>query len=146
MIPPPETSNTGVAHGAWGETMAVRFLRQRGYEIRARNVRPCRWDRRLEIDIVAYDKRHDILVFVEVKQHKTRSIYACRLQSITKHKKELLRKACRAYLARTHWQAAYRFDVIEVFGVPEAKELPVLDHIERVPLFVAESQYVNWAE
>ena len=71
MSAPRREPNVGVAHGAWGEDVAAAHLRLRGYEIVARNVRPCRWDARLEIDIIAYDKAHDVMVFVEVGNHKS---------------------------------------------------------------------------
>ncbi len=140
------SENVSVAHGKWGENLAVRYLHRQGYEIRARNVRPCRWDKRLEIDIIAYDRNCQLLIFVEVKQHAARSRYACRLQCIDKHKKELLRKACRAYLAQLHWQAGYRFDVIEIYGTPEDAQSVEIDHISRVQLFARPDTYVNWAE
>ena len=69
-----ETSNVGVRHGEWGEDVAVEFLRVHGYEIVDRNVRPCSRDRRLEIDVVAYDRMYDVMAFVEVKQHAAKSV------------------------------------------------------------------------
>ncbi len=142
---PPE-KNVGVRHGAWGEEVAAEFLRRKGFEISARNVRPCKWDRRLEIDLIARQKRGDLLVFVEVKQHKCRTPYDTRLRSITRHKKDLLRKACRAYLAQSRWRGAYRFDVIEVFGFPGMTGRAEVDHVERVRLFATRERYVNWSE
>ena len=38
----PKVPNVGVEHGAWGEDVAVEYLRVHGYEIVDRNVRPCR--------------------------------------------------------------------------------------------------------
>ena len=93
-----EAPNVGVEHGAWGEDVAVEYLRIHGYEIVDRNVHPCRRDRRLEIDVIAYDRMFDVMAFVEVKQHARRSPYARRLQSVTRHKKDLLRRACRTWL------------------------------------------------
>ena len=52
----PKAPNVGVEHGAWGEDVAVEYLRVHGYEIVDRNVRPCRRDQRLEIDVIAYDR------------------------------------------------------------------------------------------
>ena len=59
--------NVGVEHGAWGEDVAVEYLRIHGYEIVDRNVHPCRRDQRLEIDVIAYDRMFDVMAFVEVK-------------------------------------------------------------------------------
>ncbi len=144
MALPENKTNVGVSHGAWGEQIAVAFLKRKGFELVAQNVRPCRWDRRLEIDLVVQNKKDNLLVFVEVKQHKERTPYDRRLRSITKHKKDLLRKACRAWLAQNRWTGAYRFDVIEVFGAPEEPTLLEVDHIERVQLFTTNERYVNW--
>ena len=81
---PRETDNVGVLHGLWGEAVAVDYLRSHGYEIVDRNSRPVVRDERLEIDIVAWDRRKDEMVFVEVKQHTGPSPYARRLQSVNK--------------------------------------------------------------
>lgn len=146
MSAPRREPNVGVAHGAWGEDVAAAHLRLRGYEIVARNVRPCRWDARLEIDIIAYDKAHDVMVFVEVKQHRQRAARARRLQSVTREKKRRLRTACRAWLRRNRWRGAYRFDVVEVYGEPGMSGRAEVDHVERVALFVDAARFVNWSE
>lgn len=146
MPRPRKSANVGVAHGSWGEDVATEYLRVRGFEILERNVRPCPWDARLEIDIVAYLKGSDTLVFVEVKQHKSRDERQTRLRSITRRKKELLRRAFRTWLRRNHWHGAYRFDVIEVYGVPEAGRKAEIDHLERVQIFVKDERYVNWCD
>ena len=56
----PKVPNVGVEHGVWGEDVAVEYLRVHGYEIVDRNVRPCRRDQRLEIDVIAYDRMYDL--------------------------------------------------------------------------------------
>ena len=73
MPQPPDTANEGVRRGRWGEDVAVEHLRSLGYVVVDRNARPCRWDRRLELDVVVYDRSRDMMVFVEVKQHKSRT-------------------------------------------------------------------------
>ncbi|MBO7482867.1 MAG: YraN family protein [Kiritimatiellae bacterium] len=140
----PEAANAGVEHGRWGEDVAVEHLRSLGYVIVERNSRPCRWDRRLEIDVVAYDRKTDTMVFVEVKQHKAHSDRERRLRSIDRRKLDLLRKACRAWTGRNRWRGARRFDVVEVFGEPGGRA--EIDHVERVRLFERPDRYVNWAE
>lgn len=141
-----EAPNIGLEHGRWGEDVAVEQLRVEGLVILDRNARPCRADRRIELDIVAYDRKLDILVFVEVKQHLTRSPYQRRLRSINRHKLELLRRGCRAWILANHWQGAYRFDVIEVYGGPGSILRPEVDHIKHVRLFRKVSEFVNWEE
>ena len=134
------SDNIGVLHGEWGEAVAVDHLRRHGYEIIDRNSRPVERDERLEIDIVAWDRRKDAMVFVEVKQHATPSPYARRLQSVNKRKRMNLRRACR----RTNrWHGAFRFDVIEIYGVPGGGK-PVIDHISDVELFAKPGRFVKW--
>lgn len=136
-------ANESVAHGIWGESVAASLLRSHGYVILGRNVRPSVRDRRLEIDIVAYEKATDCIVFVEVKQHAARNAYQSRMRSVNRRKLDLLRKACRAWLRTNRWRRAYRFDVVEVYGLPgEGK--PEVDHIERVNLFTPAEKFVNW--
>ena len=139
-----DPANIGVAHGEWGEGVACDYLRVMGYQILERNCRPCSWDRRYEIDIVAYDRQRDVLVFVEVKQHRARSPYQRRLRSICRHKKQVLLTACRAWLRRNRWQSGYRFDVVEVYGEPESRGHVEVDHVERVQLFENDARFVNW--
>ena len=137
-------ANVGIENGRWGEGVACEFLIMSGFDIIERNVRPCSWDKRYELDIIAYERKYDIIVFVEVKQHKKRSPLQMRLRSISRRKKRLLAIACRAWLRKTKWQGAYRFDVIEVYGEPEGRTPAEVDHIERVQLFENNGRYVNW--
>ncbi len=144
MSQPSAPENISVRHGRWGEDVAIAQLRIEGLVILERNVRPCPNDRRIEIDIIAYDRRRDVLIFVEVKQHKARSPYQRRLCSITQHKKNLLLRGCRAWLRRNQWEGSYRFDVIEVYGSPEAQTETEVDHIPHVRLFAKRERFVNW--
>ena len=139
-----ESANIGVLRGAWGEDVAVEHLRRGGYEIVDRNARPVDDDERLEIDIVAWDRRKDAMVFVEVKQHASMSPYARRLQSVDKRKRMNLRRACNAWRRTNKWCGAFRFDVIEIYGVPGGGK-PVIDHISDVELFAKRGRFVNWS-
>ena len=140
---PRKTDNIGVLHGAWGEAVATDYLRRHGYEIVDRNSRPVERDERLEIDIVAWDRRKDAMVFVEVKQHASLSPYARRLRSVDKRKRMNLRRACNAWRRTNKWRGAFRFDVIEIYGVPGGGK-PVIDHIPDVELFAKPGRFVNW--
>lgn len=137
-------ANPSVARGMWGEDIAAEWLRTRGYAIVERNVRPSRRDARLEIDIVAYERAHDTIVFVEVKQHARRTEYDRLLRSVNARKRNLMRRACRAWLRTNKWGGAYRFDVIEVYGEPDSRRRVEIDHVERVRLFSQPSGFVNW--
>ena len=140
----PKAANVGVAHGDWGEDVAVEFLRRDGYEIIDRKVRPVPDDERLEIDIIAFDWKNDAMVFVEVKQHAARSPYQKRLRSITRRKCRNLRRACNAWRRINRWRGGCRFDVIEVYGTPGRR--PEIDHIAHVPLFARPERFVRWSE
>jgi len=137
--------NLGVRHGEWGETVAVEHLRRHGFEIIERNVRPVERDRRLEIDIVAWERVSDTLVFVEVKQHKRVSPYARRLSRVDRRKRANLRRACNAWRRVNRWSGGVRFDVVEVYGIPEGGR-PVIDHICGVQLFGKPERFVRWAD
>ena len=135
--------NVGVAHGAWGEAVATEYLRRGGYEIVDLNVRPVRDDARLEIDIVAFDRRNDAMVFVEVKQHAARTTCQRRLRSVDRAKRQNLRRACNAWRRVNRWHGAFRFDVIEIYGIPGRK--PEIDHIDHVELFPRKERFVKWS-
>ena len=137
--------NVGVVHGEWGEAVATEFLRRSGFEIVDRNSCPVAKDGRLEIDIVAWDRRSDTMVFVEVKQHAQLSPYARRLRSVDRRKRDNLRRACNAWRRVNKWHGAYRFDVIEIYGVPEGGR-PVIDHIPNVALFARPERFVKWSD
>ena len=137
------SDNIGVLHGEWGEAVAVQHLRRHGYEIVERNSRPVEKDERLEIDLVAWDRKNDAMVFVEVKQHAKPSPYSRRLRSVDQRKRENLRRACNAWRRVNRWHGAFRFDVIEIYGVPEGGS-PVIDHIEKVDLFAKRDRFVKW--
>ena len=138
-----ENPTLGGRNGRWGEDRACDYLRACGYEIFERNVNPCVRDGRLEIDIVAYERASDTLVFVEVKQHKSHSPFQSRLRSVDKRKLRNLRLACNAWRRTNGWRTGYRFDVIEIYGEPGGVR-PVIDHIEDVALFTPKNQFINW--
>ncbi|MBO7684294.1 MAG: YraN family protein [Kiritimatiellae bacterium] len=140
-----ETSaeNIGQVHGAWGESVAVEFLRRQGFEIIERNSRPVKGDARLEIDVVAWERASDTMVFVEVKQHARVSPYGRRLRSIDRGKRANLRRACGSWRRANRWPGAYRFDVVEVYGTPDGGR-PVVDHIRNVALFPRPGRFVKW--
>ncbi len=142
---PHKAENIGVAHGKWGERVATDYLRCHGYEIIERNSRPCERDNRLEIDIIAWDRPRDTMVFIEVKQHASFSQYAHRLRSITRQKRKNLLRACNAWRRINRWLGAIRFDVVEIHGVPENGS-PVIDHIRNVRLFAMPDRFVHWEQ
>ena len=143
MLPQRKDANLGVSHGVWGESVAADYLRRGGFEILERNVCPVVRDLRLEIDIVAWDRANDVMVFVEVKQHARLSPYARRLRSIDRRKRLNLRRACDAWRRINKWGGAFRLDVVEIYGVPEGGE-PVIDHVVGVDIFAKRGRFVRW--
>jgi putative endonuclease len=104
---PPRTANART--GEAGETAAAEHLKRAGLKILARNWRnPA--DTREEIDLVCADG--EVLVFVEVKTRKSGARVGG-YQAVNKRKKEVLLRACGAYLSRLRPPARqYRFDIV----------------------------------
>jgi putative endonuclease len=91
--------------GAFGEDRAAEYLRRRGFEILARNVRTAYG----EIDIVARDGA--TVVFIEVKSRRSRG----GLEAVDARKRKRLSRLALAFLARAGWlDRPARFDVIAV--------------------------------
>ncbi len=130
VLPPATVSE---ASGRWGEDVAGRWLERLGWRVIERNARPCLADRRLEIDLIAFVPQRRTVVFVEVKTHRRRSAYASRLWAVDGRKKRNLLRACACWLRCRRWHGGFRFDVIEVYGVPGGES--EIDHVENVPLF-----------
>lgn len=107
--------------GLWGEKIAARHLRQKGYRIIARRVR---FDRRTELDIVA--RKDTLLVFVEVKTRSDAS-FARPASAVNRDKRRHLSRAAARYLSRMNKPPeAFRFDIVEVIGRPEDRHPEVL--------------------
>jgi putative endonuclease len=91
--------------GAFGEEKAAEYLRRRGFEILARNVRTAYG----EIDIVARDGA--TVVFIEVKSRRSRG----GLEAVDARKRKRLSRLALAFLARAGWlDRPARFDVVAV--------------------------------
>ena len=131
----PKKENKSVARGVWGEDVALEFLRRKGWRLVDRRVRPCARDRRCEIDLVVRTRDRRGVAFVEVKTHRARSPRASRLWSVNKRKKSVLLRACSNWILREKWHGNFRFDVVQVYGTPDAPTPREIDHIDNVPLF-----------
>lgn len=108
--------------GAWGESVAAKYLVSKGYKIIAQNYR-CPLG---EIDLVAMLKGE--LAFIEVKTRRTLT-FGRPAEAVTKNKQEKIKSIALYFLH--HELATYStlsFDVIEVY--PLAKEVRV-NHIPR---------------
>ena len=118
-----QQGRANAVRGAWGEDVAAQYLRTRGWRIVGRNVRPCKNDRRCEIDLVMRDEERRI-VFVEVKTHLRKSPREGRLARIDRRKKLVLLRACANWVMRNRWHGNFRFDVVEVYGSPAGETPP----------------------
>ena len=115
--------------GAYWEKVAAKALRKEGLSIVARNWR--RRGCRGEIDIVA--KEGGSLVFVEVRSRGAAALVGG-YQSITVHKKAVLRETCLTYMDHLHRRPPYyRFDVVEI-SYRSSSDYE-LRHFRNVPLF-----------
>jgi putative endonuclease len=106
--------------GAWGESVATKYLQERGYNLIARNVRTPYG----EIDILA--EKDGITIFVEVKA-RTTSTFGPPEISVTPRKQEHMIAAAEHYTQENeidHWQ----IDVIAIEG--KINSNPKITHFE----------------
>ena len=118
--------------GALGENIASDFLKKHKYKIIDRNLHRSH----NEIDIVAFDKATETLVFVEVKARcvdtDLYSSFGTPATAVTKAKQIRTISAAKEYLSKTN-KTKYlqiRFDVIEVYLQKEIYKILKINHIE----------------
>lgn len=115
-------TNERITLGQQGEDAAAEYLRARGWEVVARNVRR----RGGEIDIVV--RRGGTLAFVEVKTRRS-TAYGTPAEAVTYRKQMRIRGLAAALLAEGLHASQVRFDVIEVLARRDAL---ALRHLEGV--------------
>lgn len=94
--------------GKDGEDAAVTYLRKIGYRIDGRNLRFGRY----ELDIVAYDPIHKMMVFVEVKTRaRTSDNYPIR-SAMTGEKRQSTRKAVGRWAVLHDYRGPGRIDLL----------------------------------
>jgi len=113
--------------GQLGEERAARYLQHQGFTILDRNIRLGRG----ELDIIA--QRGDLIVFVEVKAHRSRD---ASLLAMHPDKCARLQSAAETWLSRqaNHAQYQCRFDLIILtprVGLP-AWVPPRIEHMEDI--------------
>lgn len=112
--------------GMWGEALAERHLRCKGYKILGRRVRVGTKD---EIDLIA--RQGDTLVFVEVKT-RADELWGRPVTAVDRRKRDRVGRAAMRYMARLRRKPpTFRFDVIEVVGREESDHAEVR-HLENV--------------
>ncbi len=95
--------------GTWGESLASRFLRDKGYRIVTSNYR----NRHGEVDIVAQDGTE--LVFVEVRTRRPGS-YGAPEESLSSAKIRRLLNTCQRYIQEMHCDGVgWRIDLVCVY-------------------------------
>lgn len=108
--------------GDWGEDLAHRMLRSKGYSILDTKYR-CRWG---EIDIVA--REGDELVFVEVRTRSS-SRYGAPEESVTRAKVRRLVATAQHYLQNRGGDClSWRIDLVSVRTGPTVTS-PGIDHL-----------------
>jgi putative endonuclease len=110
--------------GSYGEELALKFLKEKGFEILEQNYRYGRG----EIDIVAMDKNE--LVFFEVK-YRNNLEYGPPEYALTKSKQKQVRKISELYIMEKGDEIEFenaRIDVIAILHLPNKN--PEINHIE----------------
>ena len=106
-----QVENTKAAHlatGCAGELLAAEYLRQLGYGILERNVR----FGHDEIDIVAFDRRREMVVFTEVKTRTVSSENYPVRSALTGHKRRCLKRAITRWLFAHDYDGPGRIDLV----------------------------------
>ena len=99
--------------GFEGETEACNYLERLGYDIIKRNF-SCKSG---EIDIIAYDKSEDEIVFVEVKS-RNQIKYGEPAEAVDLLKSKHIRRTAEYYAYINDIEShKFRFDVIEIYSV-----------------------------
>ena len=96
--------------GALGESLALRYFLDRGYDLVERNYRT----RHGEIDLIL--RGRDVLVFVEVKARRGRG-YGDPLEAVTPAKQARVRLMAEAYLAEQNQAFVEGFEEIRFDAV-----------------------------
>jgi putative endonuclease len=119
--------DTAQSIGQWGESIASKYLANKGYRIVGHNFRSGKG----EVDLVA--RQGSAIVFVEVRTRKFSSLVPPHA-TINKRKRDTLRRTCLAYVALLHKKPQLvRFDVIAISY--QTRAVFDIAHYENVPLF-----------
>lgn len=113
-----------LAVGSSGEYEALRYLNLAGYTLLGRNVRLGRD----EIDLIAYDPRDDVVVFVEVKTRSENHPDYPPSMNFTMKKRGRMLRAARAWVDKNGFEGGYRLDLICV------ADGQVLEHVRELIL------------
>jgi len=109
-----------IALGKFGEDLARERLKDCGYRILTTNYR-CPLG---EIDVIARDG--DVLVFVEIKTRKNKSLDRVK-ETVNSRKQRQISKVALAYMKSNNlWGSKARFDVVAVGLLDGKKEIEII--------------------
>ncbi len=118
--------NRNAILGGWGESIAARYLRDKGYKILAAGYR-CRFG---ELDIIA--QKDCIIVFVEVKTRSS-STYMRPALAVTPAKLKKMKSTAELFLQRENISLASRFDIVEIIANKDLSFPPrEINHMEDI--------------
>lgn len=124
---PPDSSKGHLALGQWGEDLAARHLKRRGWKILRRNFRAPGGG---EVDLVCRDG--DTLVFAEVKTRRSEEM-GRPLDAVDRKKQRLIRQGALYWLRLLEMpDITFRFDVIEVLAT-DPVEIRVIESAFTLP-------------
>lgn len=98
--------------GSYYEEIAIKYLREQGYEILEQNYRNSYG----EIDIIA--KRDNVIIFAEIK-YRTSNLYGDPLEAVDKRKQHRITQVALYYYMKNGYseeKVPCRFDVIAIYG------------------------------
>lgn len=104
-----------IKRGNEGEDLAAKFLKQKGYEVLARNYR----FRRSEIDLIV--KKENWLVFVEVKTRSSNE-FGFPEEFVDDGKVKKVLEGADQFLFEHEWTGNVRYDIVSISlknGIPE---------------------------
>ncbi len=108
----PEPLAPHLCTGQDGESVAREFLKRIGYTVIGCNVRIGRD----EIDIIAFDPKDKVIVFVEVRTRTNLHPAFVPEKTATWAKRKKLQRSARRWVARRDYQGGYRIDLVCVEG------------------------------
>jgi len=112
--------------GKWGEDVAVKFLRSKGFDIIERDWRSGHRD----IDIIALEG--DIIHFVEVKTRSSIEL-SSPVYTIPFAKRRNLMIAINHYIKSKYLDNNYQFDIITIIG--QINSTPKIEYMDDIRLY-----------
>lgn len=95
--------------GSQGESIALNYLKKKGYNLRLKNYR-CPYG---EIDLIM--EIDNTIVFVEVKYRKSTK-YGYPMEAVNGYKQQKIYKTALWFISSIDHQGSYRFDVVSILN------------------------------